>query len=42
MYIASIINLLSWPLMIAVSYFIIRYIIKVYEKRQETPEDQSS
>jgi len=33
MYIASVLNLLSWPLLILVSYLLIRWAVKVYEKK---------
>jgi hypothetical protein len=34
MHIPSIITLLSWPVIIAISYFIIRWAVKIYEKKQ--------
>jgi hypothetical protein len=42
MYIVSVINLLSWPLMVVVSYFIIRWVIKAYEKKHGASEDQAA
>jgi hypothetical protein len=34
MYLASILMLLSWPAMIVVSYFIIRWVLIRYEKKK--------
>ncbi len=33
MYIASVLTLLSWPALILVSYLIIRWAVKTYEKK---------
>ena len=33
MYITSVLTLLSWPLLILVSYMLIRWAVKVYEKK---------
>jgi hypothetical protein len=34
MYTHSILLLLSWPVIILVSWFVIRYVINLYEKKQ--------
>lgn len=36
MFIKSILLFLTWPLFVAVSYFLIMYLLKKYEKRFET------
>ena len=41
MYTHSIIMLLSWPVIILISWFVIRYVIALYEKKQAKKQDQS-
>lgn len=38
MNVESILTLLSWPAMIVVSYYIIRWAVKVYEKKHHSSE----
>jgi hypothetical protein len=35
MYLGSIIGYLSWPFMIVVSYLVVRWAIRTFEKKQE-------
>jgi hypothetical protein len=35
MYISSILMLLSWPVIILICWFAVRYVLKLYEKRQK-------
>ncbi len=35
MYLTSIIELLSWPVIIAISYFAVRWVLKKYETSLE-------
>ncbi len=37
MYLGSIIGYLSWPFMIVMSYLAVRWALKLFEKKQETP-----
>jgi len=39
MYLASILNLLSWPILILVSYFIIRWAVARYEKKYDDSKE---
>ena len=41
MYTHSIIMLLSWPVIILISWFVIRYVLALYEKRQAKRQEQS-
>ena len=41
MYIASVLILLSWPVLILVSYLVVSWAVKGYEKKQPTPEDNN-
>ncbi len=41
MYTHSIIMLLSWPVIILISWFVIRYVIARYEKKQAKRQAQS-
>ena len=38
---ASVLILLSWPAMIFISYIIIRWAVKVYEKKQAESQDKT-
>jgi hypothetical protein len=37
----SIIMLLSWPVIILISWLVIRYVINLYEKRETRKQEQS-
>ncbi len=41
MYTQSILFLLSWPVLILVSWFVIRYVIDQYEKKEAKQKAQS-
>jgi hypothetical protein len=41
MYTHSIILLLSWPVIILISWFVIRYVLTLYEKKQTKKQEQS-
>jgi flagellar biosynthesis/type III secretory pathway M-ring protein FliF/YscJ len=41
MYTHSILLLLSWPVIILISWFVIRYVITRYEKKQAKKQEQS-
>ena len=41
MYTHSIIMLLSWPVIILVSWFVIRFVITLYEKKQAKKQEQA-
>jgi hypothetical protein len=40
MYTHSILLLLSWPVIILFSWFVIRYVINLYEKKQAKKQEQ--
>ena len=41
MYTHSILMLISWPVIILISWFIIRYVITLYEKKEAKKQEQS-
>lgn len=41
MYTHSILLLLSWPVLILVSWFVIRYVITRYEKKEAKKQEQA-
>jgi flagellar biosynthesis/type III secretory pathway M-ring protein FliF/YscJ len=41
MYTHSILMLLSWPVIILISWFIIRYVITLYEKKEAKKQEHS-
>ncbi len=41
MYTHSIVMLLSWPVLILASWFIIRYVITLYEKKEAKKQEQA-
>ena len=41
MYTHSILFLLSWPVIILISWFVIRYVITLYEKKEAKKQEKS-
>ena len=41
MYTESILFLLSWPVLILISWFVIRYVVDRYEKKEAKKQKQS-
>ncbi len=42
MYLSSIIELLSWPAIIAISYFAVRWVLRKYENSNESRQQDAS
>jgi len=41
MYTHSILMLLSWPVLILISWFVIRYVVDLYEKKEAKKQEQA-
>jgi hypothetical protein len=41
MYTHSIVMLISWPVIILISWFIIRYVITLYERKEAKKQEKS-